>query len=133
MREYVLGFLFSPDLRRVALVEKKHPAWKASMWNGVGGRVDPGETPAHAMTRKFLEEAGIDISTWRHFATMKNDKVEVFCFEARDQTVEDVQAMTDEDVRVFDTLRLPHTLYNLRWLLPLARDNSTYGAVVWIR
>ena len=40
MREYVCGFLFSPDRKKVLLIRKRRPAWQAGKLNGVGGKVD---------------------------------------------------------------------------------------------
>lgn len=53
---FVLGFLFSEDGSRVLLVWKNRPAWQNGKLNGVGGKIEPGETPLQAMKREFLEE-----------------------------------------------------------------------------
>ena len=37
---YVLGFLFSPDCKRVALIIKNRPDWQAGFLNGIGGKID---------------------------------------------------------------------------------------------
>jgi len=59
MQEYVCGFCFDERLQRVVLIEKAQPAWQAGRLNGVGGKVEPGETAADAMAREFEEEAGV--------------------------------------------------------------------------
>jgi len=33
----------------------------AGLWNGVGGKISPGETPLECVRREVLEEAGIDL------------------------------------------------------------------------
>jgi 8-oxo-dGTP diphosphatase len=46
MQTYACGFLFSLDRTRVLLIRKRRPAWQAGRLNGVGGKIEPGETPA---------------------------------------------------------------------------------------
>lgn len=65
MQEYACGFLFSEDRSRVLLIRKRRPAWQAGKLNGVGGKIEPGETPLQAMRREFREEAGVDIADWQ--------------------------------------------------------------------
>jgi 8-oxo-dGTP diphosphatase len=33
----------------------------AGLWNGIGGKISPGETPAECARREVLEEAGVDL------------------------------------------------------------------------
>ncbi len=62
MRHYVLGFAFYND--RVLLFHHDKPEnWQHGVWNGIGGKVEPGETPAKAMVREAEEEAGLS-TTW---------------------------------------------------------------------
>jgi 8-oxo-dGTP diphosphatase len=62
--EYVCGFLFSPDGKKVVLIKKNRPENQAGKLNGIGGKIEPGETPEQAMIREFNEEAGIYIDEW---------------------------------------------------------------------
>jgi len=57
---YVVGFLFSEDQSRVLLVWKNRPAWQNGKLNGVGGKIEAGETPLQAMEREFKEETYFD-------------------------------------------------------------------------
>ena len=61
---HVLGFLFSPDLRRVILVRR------SGRWHGPGGRVDRGELPSEAVRRIFGEAVGLDVRDWVRFAVL---------------------------------------------------------------
>lgn len=73
MREYVLGFLTNPSLSRVLLIQKARPAWQFGLLNGVGGAIEPGETPEQAMIREYEEETPFKMAmyqTWEHYATM---------------------------------------------------------------
>lgn len=56
--EYVLGFMFNLAESKVLLVWKNRPAWQAGKLNGVGGKIEEGETPIQAMNREFAEETG---------------------------------------------------------------------------
>lgn len=87
MRRYVLGFLFSRDETRVALLRKTRPAWQAGRLNGVGGHAEEGETFDQAMAREAREELGDhhgardDLGagaalTWRRFATVESHRFE---------------------------------------------------------
>ncbi len=55
---YVLGYIFSPDLKTVYLLRKKRPANQKGKLNGFGGKIEPGETPAETMAREGYEECG---------------------------------------------------------------------------
>jgi 8-oxo-dGTP diphosphatase len=126
-RLYCCGFLFEEG-RRVLLVEKRRPAWQAGLLNGVGGKVEGGETPLDAMVREFREEAGLHVpaEAWRHFATLAGDnrgflyRVDFFVAHGRH---DGFAPGTDEPVSAFDAAALPpNTVWNVRWLIPLALD-----------
>ena len=75
MKSYVLGFAFSPDHSKVVLIAKNRPAWQAGRRGGVGGHVEPGETPAAAMVREFREEAHCeDALDWEPFGRLSGDQ-----------------------------------------------------------
>ncbi len=59
--DYVAGFYFSECGERVALIRKLKPEWQRGWLNGIGGKVEPGESPLSAMVREFEEEAGARI------------------------------------------------------------------------
>lgn len=60
---YVLGFTFSPTFSHVLLLWKNRPAWQAGKLNGIGGKIEEGETAEEAMAREFTEETGIVTGT----------------------------------------------------------------------
>jgi ADP-ribose pyrophosphatase YjhB (NUDIX family) len=67
--EYVMGLAFTADLKNVALLRKKEPVWRAGKMDGLGGRVEEGETPEIAMVREFAEEGGVatNADQWIYF------------------------------------------------------------------
>ena len=72
MIEYVAGFYFEENL--VFLVLKNKPDWQKNLWNGIGGKIENGETPAAAMRREFREETGLDIQEWEKFAVLRDER-----------------------------------------------------------
>lgn len=126
---YVVGFLFSDDLKHVALIKKARPAWQAGLLNGIGGKLEPGETSLQAMTREFYEEAGLDINDWRHFATLSENehyKLDVYA------TVGDLNALktqTEEAICVhaLEDLSQLALVENTDWLISLAKSVLTNG------
>lgn len=128
MIEYVAGFLFSPDRRRVALIEKQRPRWQRGLLNGIGGKIENGESAFQAMEREFGEETGviIPVSAWDMIAQLEAPDWRVYFFAAFSPKVDDVRTTTDERVvmsYMVDLPRLP-VIRNLRVLLPLAADQS---------
>ncbi len=118
-----VGFLFD-DAGRVALIEKKRPAWQAGKLNGIGGKVEPGETPAEAMRREFREETGVDVADWHHFMTLRWEAGDVFFYRSfASHLLAGVQTTTDEMVQVTwaDAIGVLPTIPNLAWIVPLAR------------
>jgi len=59
--QYTVIFLFNMDLSKVLLIQKDRGEFFGK-WNGVGGKVELGETFEECAIRETLEEAGVDIS-----------------------------------------------------------------------
>ena len=129
MQGFVCGFLFSPDRRRVLLIRKNRPAWQAGKLNGVGGKIEPGESPADAIRREFREEAGLDVADWREALTLTAPDWHAHFF----RTIGDVdaaRAMTDEGLEVHPVRPLPaDVIPNLAWIVPLLLDADVASGV----
>jgi 8-oxo-dGTP diphosphatase len=86
MEQYVVGFLIdtSTPVPEVVLMRKTKPDWQRGRLNGIGGRVEPGESPHKAMTREFLEETGcvIETAAWHRFADIRRDRSSVIFFRS---------------------------------------------------
>ena len=131
----VAGFLFD-DTESVLLVRKARPTWMAGHLNGIGGKVEAGETPAEAMRREFNEEAGLDIPHFEHFLNLSFPGGAVWFFRAF--TNRDVLAAattcTDEPIETWALADLAAgatpTIANLTWILPLAGyQHDTYAPI----
>lgn len=139
---YVCGFAFhsfdEANVRpKVVLIRKVKPDWQAGKLNGVGGKIEIGESSRIAMAREFHEETGVHIGPleWEVFAKMHFPKAEVTflrCFNqdaalAKTQTVwsDEVQALITEPVehrhvRGIDEIPFSGIMPNLRWAIPMA-------------
>lgn len=72
MMRWCLGFLFNNQaIARVAIL-KKGSSLHVGCWNGIGGKVEEGETDYDAMRRECKEEAGIDITNWVSVAQLQS-------------------------------------------------------------
>jgi len=136
---YSAGFLFSEDHKRVALIRKNKPEWQAGRLNAIGGKIEDGETPGQAMNREFIEEAGIDVTTflsftnWDNFAFLEGPDWSCHFYRAFGDP-ELCESKTDEIVKVFEVEKVklmnrPEVIGNIPWLLSLALDIT--GGVVF--
>lgn len=102
MQDYVLGFAFDTHGEHLVLIRKARPIWQAGRLNGVGGKVEPGESNILAMVREFREETGVATqdSQWAPLGVLQGDHFRVWLYSARlpVASVMAVQSMTDEPV-----------------------------------
>ncbi|WP_038888899.1 NUDIX hydrolase [Vibrio campbellii] len=128
MIEYVTGFMFSQDLSHVALIRKLSPCWQKDKFNGIGGKIEIGETAIAAMSREFREETGVltENREWKLFCILeRRGKYKVSFFYSICDKVYDVKTVEKEEVHICDTNQLPNgCIWNLRWLIPLALDRQ---------
>lgn len=135
--EYVLGFAFGERKGRpaVLLVQKTAPAWQAGKYNGVGGKIDPGETPIEAMVREFGEETGINTSAddWTERLTLEGAEWKVFIFRCETSYLHLARQITKKDRPVIAEVNaLPeNVLGNLRWIVPMLCDTEEIKAHVY--
>lgn len=123
MIDMVVGFMFSLDSEKVVLLRKQNkPAWMHNMLNGVGGKIEPGETPEEAMVREFREETTVEHTDWKRAGAlyMSSDAV-IHLFFTHTEKWKDVQSPTIEPVAAYDVRFLfqeYRTVPNLHWLIP---------------
>ncbi len=128
MTSYVLGFCFDKN-DKVVLIKKAKPPWQRGKLNGVGGKVEAGESPRTAMRREFKEETDKDVVNWTLKGWMQGNSWDIAIFVSEVDSLEDVRTTTDEEVFVveLDHLEVVNVIPNLRWLIPLCRDTDIKG------
>ena len=57
-KNYVVILLFSKDTEKLLLVKRNKKPYP-NMWNGIGGKIEVGETPIEAAIRECKEETGL--------------------------------------------------------------------------
>jgi 8-oxo-dGTP diphosphatase len=129
MKRYVLGFAFDEAGAQVALIIKARPSWQAGRLNGIGGKVEPGETALQAMVREFREEADVvtEEAEWEFYAHLRGDEFEVCTFRTTLDGLRFAQlrSCTDEPVvamPVYSEHLGKHALSNVPWLIAAAQD-----------
>lgn len=120
---YSLGFAFD-DLGRVALIEKLKPAWQAGRLNGIGGKIEPGESGLEAMSREFLEETGIHIlvTDWWLAGYMRGPVgFQVYVYKYTGKMVRDVKTIEQERVGLYrvDQVTTHNAIENVPALIAL--------------
>lgn len=103
---YVCGFLFSvPPIHnlkthtQVLLIKKSRPDWQKDHLNGIGGKINPYETPIAAMRREFEEETGLNIFNWlplEHRVYANKARVGYFASWVSEEVFMKPRTLTDE-------------------------------------
>lgn len=125
MKTYVAGFMIAAD-GRVALVRKNRPDWQRGKLNGIGGKIEDGETALQAMIREFKEETGCPTRPrdWYEFCVLGDRSTEfrVHFFFSHVVGFPDLRTTTDEEiVKVpVSEVTVHNSIANLTWLIPMA-------------
>lgn len=125
MQEYVCGFLFDSSENHVVLVRKNKPEWQKGLLNGVGGKIELGETPEVAMTREFTEETGIVIEDWKPMIILNGVDWKVYFYASKNDWCYSVNSLEQEEiliVEVEDLFASYSVIPNLNWLIPFCLD-----------
>lgn len=135
-KQYVVGFLFSPDKSTVVLIKKDtehkpEQAWQHGLLNGVGGELEKGEMPLDAMRREFQQETGMHVAEWFGFCEIMWRGSHITFFRATGD-VSRARTVTREEVRRMPVAHLDGhlTVRHLAWLIPMALSESGITAVV---
>lgn len=131
--EYVVTFLFNHDYTKVWLIEKQKPEWQKGRLNGIGGKIENGETPVDAAFRELQEEAGYHgsvITEVGHMEGTNNDGSEfkVFIFTAR--TSEKLYTMEKEEIVLVKVEDLPSkkTIGNVPLLIEACKYRLSHSS-----
>ena len=133
MKEYVLGFAFDARLSTVLLIQKTKPEWQCGKLNGVGGKIEEGETPLQAMEREFEEETRFKGFDWIPFGEMKGKELDgspwiIYLFTCKSFKYLPVGYISPTKERVVEENVICESsfdkryarVWNLCWLLPMA-------------
>ena len=125
MSKFTVGFVFDSSLEHVLLVHKQRPEWQAGKVNGIGGKIEPGETALECIARECEEESTLKIppSDWLHFGTIHQPQgnVEVLA-AAYGGGHSDASQNDHEAVEWFPINHLPdNVMQNLHFLIPAAK------------
>ena len=130
--KYVMGFYFSSDKKRIVLIEKIMPIWQAGKLNGVGGKVEAGESHKEAMSREFKEETGVNTipNSWDEVVhyTGKGWHMKVYIAYG---DVNKARTIEEEQVGIYEVDNLPKNIMsNLKWLIPIALQTDILPTVI---
>lgn len=133
---YVAGFALTPN--SVLLVRKTQPVQLAGKWNAVGGKCEPGELPATAMAREFLEETGTRVAAWHHYCSLRGKyPLNGSANPSVNFSVEFYYAQLEAELNAYECNDVGEELFwcsykmaanpalvlpNVTWLLPMARS-----------
>lgn len=130
MRNYVLGFLIDLSSNEILLIKKNRPAFQAGKLNGIGGKMEEGETPIESLIREVWEETNLKTQEkeWWYFGKMNlPEGGHVFLFKSFRNDLNQAVSMTDEEVvvRKIDLNQLKkEVMPNLIWLIDAAMDKT---------
>lgn len=128
---YVAGFMYSQNGKEVALIIKLKPEWQRGKLNGIGGKIEEGESPDNAMMREFEEETGFWTNGWRCFCVLKGDFGKVY-FYTNKGDLSKLKSMEEEQVEIHDTHEIVNltTVPNLLWLVPMGICQGNVAGVI---
>lgn len=128
INNYVATFCFDETERFVALIEKNKPAWQAGRLNGIGGKIEEGETIFMAAKREFEEETGcsLPLSSFIHYASLFDRRGDALIhFFKNTERLSLLRSTTPEQVIILPLARLHYddqVIPNLKWLIPMALE-----------
>ena len=131
----MLGFYFNLDTTRVVLIKKNRPDWQKGKLNGVGGKIETGESAYRAMIREFEEETGIADYCWKKAFNLIDTKNgwDVKIFFTISEKIDQIISKTDELLIICPCDYLPNdVIFNLRWMIPLLLDKNIDNNLTFI-
>jgi 8-oxo-dGTP pyrophosphatase MutT (NUDIX family) len=100
---YCLGFAFNEDRTKVVLIKKNKPDFLKGLLTGVGGYVEPNETPEEAMPREFEEETGVLITGWKLCGRFEYEGAMNHVYSVATDAIYMCRTVEPEEVYIVDT------------------------------
>lgn len=121
--EATLAFIFNTDLTKVLLIKKQKPLEHKGLLNGLGGKLEVGESHIECLIREIEEEAVIKTtkSDWTFVGKMSwtTWNVTVWTMICEDEKPH----FPDPNVDWYPVSAVPtNIISNLDWLIPLSLD-----------
>lgn len=131
MKQYTLGFVFDEKLERVLLMHKNRPDWQVGKINGLGGKIESGESSKECIAREVEEESGLKIAKedWIYLGRLnaRDWYVDVFTY-IWTGSLSEAKTITDEQIEWFEVNNLPQNIIpNLGWIIPLVVDRIMHN------
>jgi 8-oxo-dGTP diphosphatase len=122
--EATLAFIFNADFSKVLLIKKEKPIQHAGLLNGLGGKLEVGESHVECLVREIQEEAGLEIAEkdWLALGRMRwaNWRVTIWTCSV---DMPETKNFPEPNVCWYPVSPLPkNVIENLEWLVPLAID-----------
>lgn len=105
---YVLGFVFSDDLEKVALV-RRNPEEPESPYTGIGGKVHYGEIESEVMEQSFIKKFGIpsgkrfwvsSVSLFQYDCELREQKVLRIFYKADNKIIKKLKDLKNPDLTI---------------------------------
>lgn len=129
MTNYTVGFIFDKNLQHVLLINKLKPAWQKGKLNGVGGKLEEGETPKEGVLREVLEETGIQTKATQlmEVGELIEAQAKIYIFTTIiDKDIHKEKSLTQEKVAWHQIDALPQNIIpNLLWQIPFCLNILT--------
>lgn len=127
------GYKDNPYDYQTLLILKDRPEWQAGNFNGLGGKIEQGETPEQAIVREVFEESNLETnpSSWISFALMQGPNYNVHFFKHFSTWVRPWVQKTSEGLVSFPVTKLPENLIRSnRYLIPMALESDMKKAII---
>jgi 8-oxo-dGTP diphosphatase len=132
MLEYSLGLAVDAEEKDLLVIKKTKPEWQRGKFNGIGGKLEFGETAKQCMVREFEEECGIKSqeSDWEPLIKFVGSDYIVHVFVSTKIDIYEYQTTTEEMVTIFPLAEVLFLDYgipfvpNMRWLVNMILDTD---------
>jgi len=129
-KTFLFGFLFSPDLSKVIILNNE------GVLKAIGGEFKTGGMSINdgfdindLMTEIFCNEAGLTVPEWKLFHKAENFKSVSYFLKASTPNFYKIETMTNKEILIMEVDQINQYVFldqNLRWLIPMATDSEHF-------